>query len=196
LDKDLFYISLVFILIGVGGQLSWYFFGVVPNTQASFQEMQNVSGLMMLVGFLILPAGLFKDGLPAPGFGAKIFIGIIMILLVGVGFTGYLLLPQASGPQVKAQTFITIPLGAQSGGLAAYYLPVTVTVVIGVNNTVQWTNNDTTLHTVTSVTSGVFGSPAISPGQTYIYTFTTAGTFNYYCTFHNFMKGVVIVKSG
>ncbi len=195
MDKDLFYISLVFILIGVGGQLSWYFFGVLPHTQASFQEMQNVSGLMMLIGFLILPAGLFKDGMPAPGTAAKIFIGVVLVLLVGVAFTGILLMPQASGPTQKPETFVSIPSGASGGSLPAYYVPVTVKVEIGVNNTIQWTNNDNTAHTVTS-TSNLFNSGALSPGQTFIYTFNTPGTFSYYCTFHNFMKGTVIVVAG
>ncbi len=195
MDKDLFYISLVFILIGVGGQLSWYFFGVVPHTQASFQEMQNVSGLMMLIGFLILPAGLFKDGMPSPGTGAKIFIGVVLVLLVGVAFTGILLMPQAAGPTQKPETFVSIPSGASGGNLAAYYLPVTVTVVMGVNNTIQWTNNDNTAHTVTSTTN-LFNSGAIGPTQTFVYTFNTPGTYNYYCTFHNFMKGTVVVLAG
>ncbi|MGI0085137.1 MAG: hypothetical protein ACREBQ_08650, partial [Nitrososphaerales archaeon] len=157
MDKDLFYVSLTFLLIGIGGQLAWYFFGVVPNTQASMQEMQNVSGYIMLVGFLILPAGLFKDGMPAPGTGAKIFIGVVLVLLVGIAFTGVLLMPAASGPVQRPETFVQIPSGAGGGQLPAYYLPVTITVVIGFNNTVQWTNADNTAHSVTA-NSNMFNS--------------------------------------
>ena len=195
MDKDLFYVSLVFLLIGIGGQLSWYFFGVIPNTQASFQEMQNVSGYIMLVGFLLLPAGLFKDGMPAPGKGAKIFIGVILVLLVGVAFTGILLMPSASNKGPAPEAFVQIPAGASEGSLPAFFIPPTITVVIGQNNTVEWTNADNTAHTVTA-TNLSFNSGPIGPTQTFIETFDTAGTFSYYCTIHPFMKGTVIVVAG
>lgn len=182
------------IIIGVGGQLAWYFFGVVPNTQASMQEMQNVSGYIMFVGFLLLPAGLFKDGMPSPGTGAKIFIGVVLVLLAGVAFTGVLLMPAASGPTLVPQVFVTIPNGAQGGNLPAYYVPQTITVVIGVNNTVQWKNADTTDHSVTA-NSNLFNSNAMGPGATFTYQFTVPGTYTYYCIFHSFMHGTVIVES-
>jgi len=65
-------------------------------------------------------------------------------------------------------------------------------VVIGVNNTVMWTNNDGTVHTVTS-TTGVFDSGYLNPGQSWTYTFTKDGTYQYHCTLHNWMTGTVIV---
>ena len=192
MDKDLFYVSLTFLLIGIGGQLAWFFFGVIPNTQASFQEMQNVSGYIMLVGFLLLPAGLFKDGMPSPGTGAKIFIGVVLVLLVGIAFTGVLLMPTASNQGPSPETFVQIPSGAGNGNLPAYYLPVTITVVIGTNNTVQWTNADNTQHSVT--VTNLF-SDIIAPGESGTYTFNTAGTYSYYCIFHSWMHGTVIVKA-
>ncbi len=192
MDKDLFYVSLTFLLIGIGGQLAWFFFGVIPNTQASFQEMQNVSGYIMLVGFLLLPAGLFKDGMPSPGTGAKIFIGVVLVLLVGIAFTGVLLMPTASNQGPSPETFVQIPSGAGNGNLPAYYLPVTITVVIGTNNTVQWTNADNTQHSVT--VTNLF-SDIIAPGESGTYTFNTAGTYSYYCIFHSWMHGTVIVKT-
>jgi plastocyanin len=72
-------------------------------------------------------------------------------------------------------------------------------VVIGVNNTVTWTNNDTVDHTVasSSVPTGAanFTSAIIAPGGTYSYTFTVPGTYTYYCTLHAWMKGTVIVEA-
>jgi plastocyanin len=77
--------------------------------------------------------------------------------------------------------------------------PLTVTVVIGVNNTVFWTNADAAPHTVTSDTgdsvsfdSGTSGS-LITQGGTFQFTFTTPGTYAYHCTFHSWMHGKVIV---
>jgi len=79
------------------------------------------------------------------------------------------------------------------------FSPPTVTVVIGVNNTVFWTNTDAAPHTVTSDTgdsvsfdSGTSG-PLITQGGTFQFTFTTPGTYAYHCTFHSWMHGRVIV---
>jgi plastocyanin len=196
-DKTIFYVSLFLIIVGIGGQLAWYFYGVIPNTQASFQEMQNVSGYMMILGFIMLPAGLFKDGPPAPSNAEKTVMGVFLVLLVGIGFTSLLVVPSASsGPACKPQVTIMIPLGAQSGSLPANgnYLPNNVTVIVGVNNTVQWTNNDTALHSV----SDPAGNPlaphanAIQPGQAVCVTLA-AGTYNYHCIYHSWMTGTITV---
>jgi plastocyanin len=91
-------------------------------------------------------------------------------------------------------TKVSIQPGSGANTTSLYYSPRTITVVIGVNNTVIWTNNDQTTHTVTD--KGVFDSGLLNPGQTFTYTFTTPGTYNYYCTIHAWMTGTVIVKSG
>ena len=64
---------------------------------------------------------------------------------------------------------------------------------IAAGTTVQWTNNDPLAHTVTAA-NGSFDSGLIQPGQTWAYTFSTPGTYDYACTPHPFMKGVVIVR--
>ena len=59
---------------------------------------------------------------------------------------------------------------------------------------VTWTNKDGDAHTVTSTGSGgPLNSPAMATNDTFSYTFTTAGTFNYLCTIHPFMTAVVTV---
>ena len=70
--------------------------------------------------------------------------------------------------------------------------PATITVVIGVNNTVTWTNNQAVSHTVTSDTS-LFGSGTLAQGDTYTHTFNQTGTYGYHCSIHTFMTGTVIV---
>ncbi len=72
--------------------------------------------------------------------------------------------------------------------------PSTITVVIGVNNTVEWTNNGASDHTVTS-DSSLFGSGTLAPGSTFICTFNAAGSYSYHCSFHTFMTGTVDVVS-
>jgi plastocyanin len=46
---------------------------------------------------------------------------------------------------------------------------------------------------VTSTTNRFF-SPTMDAGATFSQTFTTAGTFPYYCTFHVGMTGTVTVQ--
>ncbi len=91
---------------------------------------------------------------------------------------------------------VSIPSGAGmqmvDGGM--YYSPSTITVVIGVNNTVTWINNDDVPHTVTA-TGGSFNSGNLNAGQTWSHTFTTPGTYAYYCAYHQWMTGTVVVKS-
>jgi len=52
---------------------------------------------------------------------------------------------------------------------------------------------DLTKHTV-SGSDGLWGSPPITTGQTFECTFTTPGTYSYFCAYHPFMKGQVIVR--
>ncbi len=201
MDKDLFYISLFLLFIGIGGQLVWYFFGIVPHTVASFQELQNVTSYAMMIGLILLPAGLFKDGLPSPGYGAKVFIGVLLVLVVGITFTGLVLMPGASSAAPKANAFVSIANGASNPGSPRTFVPDTIVVFLSgpnQNNTVQWTNNDVSPHTVTSTASPpAFNSGIINPGATFTYTFTQPGTYPYICTLHpTWMNGTVIVESG
>lgn len=59
--------------------------------------------------------------------------------------------------------------------------------------TVEWTNSDPTVHTVTADDDS-WGSELIQEGGTYSYTFTTAGRYPYHCIPHPMMRGVVIVE--
>ena len=217
MDKTLFYVSLFLVICGVGGQLSWYYFGHVPcnppggnpylfgsacdpnATAASFQEMQNISGYMLIIGLIILPAGLFKDGLPAPGYGAKIFIGILLVLTITGVFTVALLATPTSsskGPALQPDGYLSILSGSGTPGTLITFSPQNVTVVIGVNNTVQWTNNDNTAHTVTSQNIPSGAAPFnqfLNPGAKFTYQFTVPGTYYYICTLHSWMHGTVTV---
>jgi len=72
------------------------------------------------------------------------------------------------------------------------FSPSTITITAG--STVKWTNNDAIAHTVTSNT-GAFDSGNMAAGATYSYTFSTAGTYNYHCTYHSGMTGTVMVNA-
>ena len=74
------------------------------------------------------------------------------------------------------------------------YSPPNITVVIGINNTVKWVNYDSMPHTVTAV-DGSFDSGNLDPGQSFVHTFNTPGTYVYVCIYHHWMEGTVIVIS-
>jgi plastocyanin len=75
------------------------------------------------------------------------------------------------------------------------FKPREITVTVG--TTVIWTNQDAFEHTVTS---GTRGSPttlfdaSVSAGETFSFTFQSAGTYDYYCKIHTGMDGVVNVE--
>lgn len=64
---------------------------------------------------------------------------------------------------------------------------------IDVGTTITWENEDPLAHTVTAE-DGSFDSGLIQPGERWSHTFTTPGTYNFLCTPHPFMTGVVIVR--
>jgi plastocyanin len=119
-------------------------------------------------------------------------------LAVGIGsiFLIALSLLVASFPLANAQTttIISIPKGSGVPAGAPGYSPDKATVVIGVNNTVEWTNNDTVAHTATSAPgNGSVSSGNLAVGATYTYTFTTPGTYDIVCLYHSWMTGTVVV---
>jgi plastocyanin len=93
---------------------------------------------------------------------------------------------------------VTISPGSSSPSNGKFFVPDTLTVSKG--TTVKWTNEDTTLHTVTSGSaesgnSGTeFDSSYLAAGKTFQHPFNTADTFDYYCTLHPYMKGKVVVS--
>jgi predicted lipoprotein with Yx(FWY)xxD motif len=66
--------------------------------------------------------------------------------------------------------------------------PLTITV----GTTVEWTNEDSMAHTVTS-SNGAFDSGNLDQGAKYSFTFTQEGTYNYVCKYHSSMKGQITV---
>jgi nitrite reductase (NO-forming) len=93
---------------------------------------------------------------------------------------------------------VTISPGSSVTSNGKFFVPDTLTVSKG--TTVSWTNGDSTLHTVTSGSpeagnSGTeFDSSYLAAGKTFQHQFNTAGTFDYYCTLHPYMKGKVVVN--
>jgi amicyanin len=69
--------------------------------------------------------------------------------------------------------------------------PEDLTVPAG--TTVTWTNRDDIPHTVVS-TTGAFKSKVLDTDEKFSFTFTKAGTYDYFCSVHPKMTGKVIVQ--
>jgi plastocyanin len=121
---------------------------------------------------------------------------LIIILILGFIVGGMTVGSLAAGTENQLLSSagntadVTIPRGAAVQGSTAYN-PDNFTVKAG--KTVTWVNKDTTQHTVTASTSGLFDSGYLNPGQPWSHAFTLNGVYKYYCTLHSWMKGNVTV---
>ena len=98
-----------------------------------------------------------------------------------------------------AETEVTIPDEASDISCAesgTCFLPSEV--IIGVGESVTWYNDSGVIHTVTSGNAedgpdGVFDSSIITSGDTFTYTFTETGQYEYFCSIHPWMTSTVMV---
>lgn len=65
---------------------------------------------------------------------------------------------------------------------------------IEVGGSVMWINDDVASHDVKFVAPNKLHSGAIKPAGSWSQTFTSAGNYDYFCDFHNSMKGSVVVR--
>ena len=72
------------------------------------------------------------------------------------------------------------------------FAPQRVTVKAG--TTVIWINDDDVPHTVAS-SSKFFKSKALDTKDKFSFTFTTPGTYEYFCSLHPHMTGAIVVEA-
>jgi plastocyanin len=92
---------------------------------------------------------------------------------------------------------VSIASGSSLPSNKEFFIPKLVETTLG--SMVTWTNDDFSLHTVTSGNanagkSGVFDSNIIKKGGTFSFVFDKIGEYNYFCSLHPYMTGKVIVK--
>jgi plastocyanin len=73
------------------------------------------------------------------------------------------------------------------------FAPATLTVPVGA--TVTWVNEDDIPHTVVDEERR-FRSKALDTDDSFAYTFSTPGSFDYFCSLHPHMIGTIIVRPG
>jgi plastocyanin len=110
--------------------------------------------------------------------GARVALPACAAALAALGFAAA---PAAGGPP---------PPGPSSAIHDRIYAPSAITVAAG--QTISWHNETLGPHTVTSTTE-LFNSGRLDAGASYSLKFANPGTFDYYCTVHPTMKGVVTV---
>ena len=111
-------------------------------------------------------------------YAALLRVAVMAIVgLVLVGFAGNASAGETPAAQVTIDNFSFLPQ----------------TLIVHAGTTVTWINRDDIPHTVLSTDKTTIVSPALDTDEKFSYTFTTAGTNDYYCSVHPHMKGKVIV---
>ncbi len=121
---------------------------------------------------------------------ANVVASLVMIitLVTYFGAVGVLLGAASGQPRPQASTVYLneLPVSWQ-------FSPQSIRVVIGVNNTVTWVSRSISFDTVTGTNDSSLASGPIAPAQQFTFTFSEPGTYPYYCIYHPWMRGSVIV---
>jgi len=116
-----------------------------------------------------IPATL-RAAVLAAAFGAACAAGLAAVALPG--------LAQSAASRVAIDNFT--------------FQPARLTVTAG--TTVTWTNKDDIPHAVAAVDK-LFKSKALDTDDSYSFTFTTPGTYQYFCSIHPHMTGTIVVEA-
>jgi plastocyanin len=102
----------------------------------------------------------------------------------------------ASAPLVAA---LILPVRAQQAAAGAVsidnftFTPASLTVKAG--TTVTWTNKDDIPHGIASSSNAFTRSKALDTNDSFSFTFTTPGTYQYFCYIHPHMVGTIVVEA-
>ena len=117
--------------------------------------------------------------------GAGVAVMMLALLVIVAGCGGSSTTTTAVGPATSTAG------GPQVIMKNIAYVPATLTIKVG--QTVTWVNQDSVQHDVVA-NKGEFKSGLFGQGSTFSFTFTTAGTYAYYCSIHPHMLGTIIVQ--
>jgi plastocyanin len=128
--------------------------------------------------------------------------GVALILLVAAGIGGGLdyigsshLYSASNIPKPPAGSVLVVMVSGAYFNQSMGFSPANITLVLGVNSTVMFYNNDVAVHTATALDKS-FNTGDILAGQSVTVTFNTTGTFSYYCIYHLWMVGSITVVAG
>lgn len=125
----------------------------------------------------------------------KPFIILAVVVVVIAGVWAFSLLSggnKQKTPEVKlpSEETKTVPKEKNTITIKDFaFSPDTLTIKVG--ETATWVNEDGVVH---SIKSADFTSPNIKNGETFKFQYIKAGTFEYTCGIHPYMKGKVVVE--
>jgi len=126
-------------------------------------------------------------------------IGVIVIVFFSLILSSSTSEKNSEEPELIVKGDVVMPTKVSRPGcdeVDRCYIPSVI--VIDSGKQVTWVNEDSAFH---SVTSGFYGEPTelfdsghLDPFESYTLDFDEAGTYDYFCTLHPWMKGQVIVE--
>ena len=98
-------------------------------------------------------------------------------------------------------TMISIVSGSANADQIENYVPNNAVVILGKNNKVVWSNDDSTGHTVTAdhserdkYSGAIYSNGIISSGEVFEFIFTEPIELHYHCDPHPWMKASITVE--
>jgi plastocyanin len=109
------------------------------------------------------------------------FVAAMLGAVVGSGLAGGVLVARAASPAtaVSIDNFT--------------FTPQSLTVKAG--TTVTWTNKDDIPHGIAATNNAFKRSLALDTDDSFSFTFTTPGTYQYFCYVHPHMTGTIVVEA-
>lgn len=119
----------------------------------------------------------------------NIMIAMVTLALgIGMGAQAH---TYASSMAAQSRVVAHKLIQAKDVGSSFGFAPTTIRIKVG--TMVTWKNTTSAPHTVTSTTkSWTFNKP-LNQGKSVNFIFRKAGTYKYYCTYHPWMVGKIIV---
>jgi plastocyanin len=121
-----------------------------------------------------------------------VIIGLATASVLFIGWGQFWLTSSTRTTSVAPTVIIVNMVNGSSRDPRLGFDPAEVHIVLGVNNTVTWKNDDTDWHTAHS-NMPEFDSRMIPPGGTFTHTFLTPGIYPYHCDPHPWMTGRITV---
>src|SRR5438132_680948 len=139
-----------------------------------------------------------------------VILAIAVVVIIVTATAGYIYIGSLSAAKPMV-TVIRIPRGSSTEPTGfsvadfqanfvngTYSFPVNLTVTIGVDNSIEWVNDDTVGHTATALVAPAgalkFNSGLISEGKSFSVTLNVAGVYKYTCAWHNWLAGKITVN--
>ncbi len=126
-------------------------------------------------------------------------IGVVILVTIAFSFSNYSIEENVEETDLIIQGDVIMPTKVSRPGCEENdrcYIPSLIVIEKG--KQVTWVNEDSAFHSITSgyydTPTDLFDSGHLDPFESYTLTFDEAGTYDYFCTLHPWMKGQVIVE--